>query len=125
MSALKSAVILMGVAIAVLMTLTIYGLYQKSQDPDFKFFDLSGNGKTAAQSIPNAPVSGSPANIDGTSTAFGDVTLDLPPSARIISATSSAQRLTVIVATDGNRANEVWVVDLATGQILGRVKTGP
>ena len=118
MSALKSAVILMGVAIAVLMTLTIYGLYQKSQDPDFKFFDLSGNGKTATQSMPSAPVS-------GTSTAFGDVTLDLPAGARIVSATTSAQRLTVIVATDGTLANQIWVVDLGTGQILGRVKTGP
>lgn len=125
MSALKSAVILMGVAIAVLMTLTIYGLYQKSQDPDFKFFDISGNGKTAQQSMPNAPVSGSPARMPGTSTAFGDVTLDLPAGARIVSATTSAQRLTVIVATDGTRANQIWVIDLGTGQILGRVKTGP
>jgi len=125
MSALKSAVILMGVAIAILMTLTIYGLYQKSQDPDFKFFDLSGNGKAAVQTMPNAPVSGAPSSQHGTSAAFGDVILDLPPGARIVSAATSGSRLTVIVATGGGMADQVWIIDLGTGQVLGRVKTAP
>lgn len=125
MSALKSVVILMGVAIAILMTLTIYGLYQKSQDPDFKFFDLSGKTTAVSQSMPSAPVSGGPDLVSSTATPFGDVTLDLPPGARIVSATTSGTRLTIVVATDATLANQVWVVDLGTGKILGRVKTGP
>jgi len=122
MNALKGVVILMSVAIAILMSLIIYGLYQKSQDADFKFFNLGGKDKPPAAVLPNAPVSG--ALQDG-ATSVGNINLNLPKGARVISATASGTKLIVIIATDGKTANQVWVVDLASGKVLSRVNTGP
>lgn len=115
MQALKGVVILMTLAIAVLMTLIIYGLYQKSQNPDFKYFDLSGGGEAAATTPATAPAM-APGAPDMAVRAFGDITLPLPQGARITSATVSGERLVVVVDD-----TQVWVVDLATGQVLGRV----
>lgn len=122
MKALKGVVILMTLTIAVLMTLIAYGMYQKSQDPEFKFFDLSGGSKSAAateNAVVEAPAGSSIPR------AFGDISLPLPAGAQITSATVSANRLIIITSEtqkDAPNAEQVWVIDLATGQILGRVK---
>lgn len=118
MRALKGLVFVMTLAILVLMTLLVYGLYQKSQDPDFKFFKVSETAPQAAPEAPDGPAPGAVA-----SRAFGDVTLPLPPGARIQSATVSGERLVVIVAMP--EGDQVWVVDLSTGQVLGRIKGHP
>lgn len=125
MQALKGVVILMTLTIAVLMTLILYGMYQKSQNPDFKFFDLGGGDQPAAVAqsavgeVPATPLA-TPSSERAASSrarAFGDLTLPLAPGARITSATVSGERLIVVVDEA-----QVWVVDLANGQVLGRVK---
>jgi hypothetical protein len=128
MKALKGVVIIMTLTIAVLMTLIAYGMYQKSQDPNFKFFDLGTGNKTApaSQTVingPMVPISGTQAPTERL--AFGDVTLDLPPGSQITSATVSGEKLVVIVREPSAQNQSIWVVDLATGQVLGRVKTQP
>lgn len=135
MQALKGVVILMTVTIAVLMTLIVYGMYQKSQDPDFKFFDLGGGDQSAAapqiapQITPDATPDVTPPTGAAvpTARAFGDITLPLPAGARITAATVSGDRLVIVVAGEAQTGEtqtgeQVWVVDLATGQVLGRVK---
>ncbi|HEY9164158.1 MAG TPA: hypothetical protein VIN57_06075 [Magnetovibrio sp.] len=122
MQALKGVVILMTVVIAVLMTLIVYGMYQKSQDPSFKFFDLSGNKPSVA--APQPATSEMPAVTDGQTAqrAFGDVSLDLPTGAQIVSTSVADNRLIIVVAGPIPGGQQVWVVDIATGQVLGRIK---
>ncbi|MFC1673658.1 hypothetical protein ACFL12_05845 [Pseudomonadota bacterium] len=127
MNALKGIVLLMGVAIAVLMTLIIYGMYQKSQNPDFTFFDSSGDAEkqATAPTIPEAPLAGAPTVQQAAPTqAFRDINIDLPQGASISGASASGNQMVLLIAlSDG--ATEVWVIDLATGQTLGKVKTLP
>jgi len=125
MSALKSIVIVMSIAIAILMTMMAYGLYQKSQNPDFKFFNLSRSSKSSPDNIPSAPISG------GNSAAqtpnlkvFGEISLGLPQGSTIVSAKPFGVQLTIVIATDGIHADQVWMVDLRTGKILGQIKVG-
>lgn len=126
MQALKGVVILMTVVIAVLMTLIVYGMYQKSQDPSFKFFDLSdGKGSAVAPHSDAETSTGEmPTVVNQPSTlrAFGDVTLDLPAGAQIVSTSVSGNRLIIVVAGPIVGGQQVWVVDIGTGQVLGRVK---
>lgn len=142
MHALKGVVMIMTLTIAVLMTLIVYGMYQKSQDPSFKFFDLSGDEESVStsptapqappQAVPqvmpqmagntNTPTSGTPTLSTG---AFGDIIVPLPTGARITSTTLSGDRLVIVVSGDGQMGDQVWVIDLASGQIIGRVKTQP
>ena len=125
MNALKGVVILMSLLIAVLMTMMAYGLYQKSQNSDFKFFNFNDTPQAPAENIPSAPVSGALKRpTQGLKASFGDVTLDLPPGASIVSATPSGQQLVIITANDGIRADQVWMLDLTSGKILGRVHAG-
>lgn len=130
MQALKGVVILMTLTIAVLMTLIVYGMYQKSQNPDFKFFDLGGSD-TAAPAAPaaavtaTAPVSGLAEAPTTALRAFGDITLPLGANARIVSATVTGNRLVVITSAPSGEqmgGDQVWVVDMASGKVLGRVK---
>lgn len=125
MTALKGIIIIMTLAIATLMTLIVYGLYQKSQNPDFKFFDFKGSDPVSNEVLPKAPVSGT-ASTGPTSpvTAFGNIKLDLPPGASIISATPSGTQLIVITSSDGTKGDQVWVLDIATGKVLSRINTG-
>lgn len=126
MQALKGVVILMTVAIVVLITLIVYGMYQKSQDPGFKFFNLSGNKPSIAAPQPTTSVSPSqmPSILEGRTArhAFGDVNLDLPSGAQIISTSVSGDRLIIVVAGTIPGGQQVWIVDIVTGQLLGRVK---
>lgn len=141
MNALKGIVFLMTLAIAVLMTLIVYGMYQKSQDPDFKFLDLGGDdisqadgpqtGPQAGTALPSAPSSAPtalpPAPLKSTQpplAAFGDVTLDLPEGASIASASVSGTHMSLIV-TQADGGTEVWVVELSSGAVLGRIKAQP
>ncbi|PCI40273.1 MAG: hypothetical protein COB46_07315 [Rhodospirillaceae bacterium] len=110
----------MTLAIATLMTLIVYGLYQKSQNPDFKFFDFSISDAGPSAVMPVAPVSGTSTPV----TAFGNIKLDLPAGASIVSATPSGTQLIVITSSDGTKGDQVWVLDIATGKVLSRINTG-
>jgi len=125
MHALKGVVILMTVAIAVLMTLIIYGMYQKSQDPNFKFFNLSSNGEKNIAVPVTAPISGADQPAAAMAQPFGDIDLPLPVGAHIASASVSGNRLIVIVTGGSEPAGQVWVIDLGNGHVLGRVKAQP
>ncbi|MBL4748102.1 MAG: hypothetical protein JKY17_04820 [Magnetovibrio sp.] len=124
MNALKGVVILMSLLIATIMAMMAYGLYQKSQNPDFKFFNLGTTDKAPAKIIPQAPVSGGLQGLSNAPVAFDDITLNLPKGARIISATPAGTQIIIITARDGVRADQVWVLDTTLGKILGSVRAG-
>ena len=140
MHALKGVVMIMTLTIAVLMTLIVYGMYQKSQDPSFKFFDLSGDEESVStspptpQAMPQTVPQVMPQMTGNTNTptpntpstrAFGDIIVPLPTGARITSTTLSGDRLVIVVSGDAQVGDQVWDIDLASGQVIGRVKTQP
>ena len=125
MAAVKGLVIFMGFLIVTLMGLIVYGFYQKAQNPNFKFFasDDAQPRITAEAPRPDAVVTPSTAPLIANS--FGEVSLDLPSTAQVISASAAGNRLVMVIARDGQNADLVAVVDMNTGKVLGRVKTSP
>jgi len=47
----------------------------------------------------------------------------LAPSAQVVSAQASDNRLVLVIARDGQTADLVAVIDINSGKVLGRVKT--
>ena len=126
MAALKSLVIIMGILIVFLFGLLVYGIYQKLQNPDFSFFSDSGTVQSQTSTPTNG--SGAPASAMGSSedaARFGEISLDLPQGAKVVSANALGGKLVIVIARDGVNADLVAVIDLNTGQILGQVKTQP
>jgi len=132
MAMAKALVIVMSFLIAVLMGLTIYGFYQKSQNPNYKMFRSDDTpvvqmdatpGASAPKMVSQSPPALTPEITPGTS--FGEISLDLPTTARVISAQASTNRLVLVIARDGQNADLVAVIDINTGKVLGRVKTTP
>lgn len=136
MTAIKGVVFFMGFLIVTLMGLIIYGFYQKSQNPDFKFFadntpptvttsHLANDSSLDAHIKAMPPAVSSGAAPIHPAHSFGEVSLDLPGTARVISVQASGSRLVMTIARDGQNADLVAVVDMSTGKVLGRVKTTP
>ena len=128
MAVAKVLVIVMSFLIAVLMGLIIWGFYQKSQNPNYKMFRSDDTPVVQMDATPGAPTVETapplPAEITP-GASFGEISLDLPTTARVISAQVSANRLVLVIARDGQNADLVTVVDMNTGKVLGRVKTTP
>jgi len=129
MAVAKALVIVMSFLIAVLMGLIIWGFYQKSQNPNYKMFRADDTPVVQSDATPE-PVLDTTPHIQSTAqqvagTSFGEVSLDLPDTARVISAQATQNRLILVIARDGVRADLVAVVDMVSGKVLGRVKTTP
>jgi len=128
MAVAKALVMVMSFLIAVLMGLIIYGFYQKSQNANYKMFrpDDAPVVQMDAKPDSSVPTVAPLPTVDSTpAVSFGEVSLDLPSTARVISAQASADRLVLVIARDGQTADLVAVVDLNSGKVLGRVKTAP
>ena len=129
MAVAKALVIVMSFLIAVLMGLIIWGFYQKSQNPNYKMFRADDTPVVQADATPEPALDTTPLTqptaqqVVGMS--FGEVSLDLPDTARVISAQATQNRLVLVIARDGARADLVAVVDMISGKVLGRVKTTP
>lgn len=136
MAVAKALVIVMSFLIAVLMGLIIYGFYQKSQNPNYKMFRSDDTPVVQMGATPGAPApkTATPPLAEVTpeitpqitpGASFGEISLDLPATARVISAQASTNRLVLVIARDGQNADLVAVIDINTGKVLGRVKTAP
>jgi len=121
MAVAKALIFVMTTLIAVLTGLIVYGLYQKSQDPNFKMFGSNDTPAIEAEQ----PALMMPTQTTGDIASFGEISLDLPATARVVSASTSGHRLILVIARDGQAADLVAVIDLNTGKVLGRVKTTP
>ncbi|MCW9035172.1 MAG: hypothetical protein OQK35_07395 [Alphaproteobacteria bacterium] len=125
MNALKGLVIGMGLLIVAGMALLVWGLYQKAQNPDFKFFDLTGDGKTKIEFATTAPTPPIAQNNESLQD-FGRKTIPLEAGDKLISVTPASQRLVLhIKKTSGQ--HELVIVNMFTGDILGtlNLKTAP
>ena len=112
MTGLKILVGVMTFCIVAMIVLIAYGLYQKSLNPNYRMF---GSDATAVSS-PSEP---SQTSVTG----FGEISLDLPATARIVSTQTDGTRLVLVIARDGQNADLAAVIDLNSGKVLGRVKT--
>ncbi len=119
MRALKGIVAVLGLLIITVMILIVYGMIQKSQNPDFSFF----SGTTDAPLTPAAPTK------QGAGRFADNAQVSLPHGGRIVSTTIGDGRLVISVDEDGTdgveRVDTLIILDLETGRELGRVKVGP
>ena len=113
MHALKALVIGMGVLIALVMGVMAYGLMKKASDPDFTFFDFARRPAAAA---PGAVADIRPG------AAFGDVLVPLGPGCRIEDMKPDGNRLFLRVGPADGACQQIVVIDLASGKIMGNVK---
>jgi hypothetical protein len=118
MRALKTLVVIMGVLIVLVSGFLVYGLMQRSSDPNFSFFGKA-QPKAAATSGPAVPLAtDSAAGL----APFGDVTVRLPAGCTVEDMKPDGGRLFVRVGPASGACSQIVVVDLASGKVLGNVK---
>lgn len=105
MGALKALVIGMGLLLVAGLVALAYGLYYKASHPDFKLFD-----DTKAL----------PAGHMAPASAFGDLSVPLPPGCHIVDMEATGARLYLRSDCD-----TVVVVDTARGTVLGTIGARP
>jgi hypothetical protein len=116
MQGLKALVIGLGIAIVLAMAGLVWGLYYKSQHPDFKLFGgpaPAGEATAERDGPPPAPpTSGTP--------AFGALLAPLPAGCALAEMRPQGNRLYL-----RGDCGVVAVVDVGGGRLLGTVDTRP
>ncbi len=128
MQALKGLVAGLAVLIVIAMTTIAYGLYRKSDDPDFKFFSLGENEptQTVAQPSPLPVPATALAKTPGAApTAFGEVMLSQPHGCSIAAVSGDGVRIFMKIGPAGPKCERVLVVDASNGSLLGTLKVTP
>ncbi len=125
MQALKGLVVGLTILIVVAMTVIAYGLYRKSDEPDFKFFSLGGKEAPAAANQPAVLPSPATAMAGAPTNAFGDVLLSLPEGCTIASVSGDGARIFLKIGPAGATCERVIVVNAASGALLGTLKVSP
>lgn len=132
---LVSAVIGMGILIVLGMIALVYGLIQKSDNPDFKFFDLATEAPELEKALQDieVPLVGkkkeSPAPTTATAAAtparaFGDLRLEIPKGYRVVETDMDSQRLVLRLTNDAG-INRLMILDINTGAKLGGLSLHP
>ena len=125
MQALKGLVAGMAILIVIAMSTIAYGLYRKSDDPDFKFFSLGGNetienaGQPPALPVPATATTAAPTI---TPKAFGEVMMSLPQGCTIAAVSGDGARIFLKIGPSGPGCERVLVVDATNGSLLGTLK---
>ena len=112
MQALKSLVIGMGLLIVVGTILIVYGLIQRSSDPEFSFFGLKGDDAPTTRTVQ--------ADADTILRPFGDITVPLASGCRIEDMRPDDGQLFVRVGPEGSCAR-IIAIELSSGKVLGNV----
>ncbi|NVJ91879.1 MAG: hypothetical protein HWE34_09495 [Methylocystaceae bacterium] len=140
---LVSAVIGMGILIVLGMIALVYGLIQKSDNPDFKFFDLATEapelekalqdievplvGKKKESPVPattTPATTTAPAPTTTPARAFGDLRLEIPKGYRVVETDMDSQRLVLRLTNDAG-VNRLMILDINTGAKLGGLSLHP
>ena len=127
MQALKALVAMLTILIVIAMTVIAYGMYRKSDDHDFKFFELGGASTTPDTTQPSAlpaPTGGMKAGAP-TPEAFGEVMLSLPTGCTIFTVSGDGFRIFLKIGPAGPKCERVIVMDAASGTLLGTLKVFP
>lgn len=136
---LVSAVVGMGILIVLGMIALVYGLIQKSDNPDFKFFDLATEapelekalqdievplvGKKKESPVP-ATTTPATAKAPTPARAFGDLRLEIPKGYRVVETDMDSQRLVLRLTNDAG-VNRLMILDINTGAKLGGLSLHP
>ncbi|MGB0682034.1 MAG: hypothetical protein ACPGOV_04980 [Magnetovibrionaceae bacterium] len=118
---LKALVIGLAVLIVMAMGLLVYGLIQRSDNPDFSFF---GDSEPVAQQS-EAPVAPPLAAKAATGIAFGETMVTIPDGCRLEDLATEAGRVLLRIGPSAGACPRVIVVDLATGEVLGSIRVAP
>ncbi|WP_417789772.1 hypothetical protein [Terasakiella pusilla] len=130
---LVSIVIGMGLLIVLGLVALVYGLIQKADNPDFKFFDLSKNTPGIEEAIKDVEVplvgnkSSQPQNnvaAPAPVKAFGDMRLEIPQGYKVVETDLDSQRLVLRLINDAG-INKLMVLDINTGAKLGGLSLHP
>jgi hypothetical protein len=117
MQALKGLVIGMGVLIVAGMVLLVYGLYQKANDPDFKFFSLNEEKSNVEQSVA-PPVANSPTVTRRPQSSFGNTAIPLALGDSLVSMIAEDNRL-IMHIRNSSGSEKVVITDMNRGTLLG------
>jgi len=135
---LVSAVVGMGILIILGMIALVYGLIQKSDNPDFKFFDLATEVPELEQALKEVEVPLVGKKKDTTPTpqatvsptamtpakAFGDMRLEIPKGYKIVETDMDSQRL-VLRMINEQGINRLMILDINSGAKLGGLSLAP
>ena len=129
MQALKGLVIGLGLTIVLVMGLIVWGLYKKSEDPDFKMFSFSSAPSDEAKT-PAGPAPAALPTIQGKpwGKPWGTQSLGLPPGCEIAHMAVDQGRLFLHTRPVGGGTQPgcagVTIVDPASGTVIGRIDAG-
>ncbi len=133
---LVSAVVGMGILIVLGMVALVYGLIQKQDNPDFKFFDLSKEVPELEQALKEVEVpligkknsASTPAPIATEAVvpakAFGDIRVEIPQGYKVVETDMDSQRL-VLRLTNDVGINRLIILDINSGAKLGGLSLHP
>jgi hypothetical protein len=124
MQGLKVLVAMLTILIVIAMTIIAYGMYRKSDDPDFKFFELGGDSMAPHKTQPSAlsKPTGHMKNGVPTPTVFGEIMLSLPTGCNISTVSGDGFRIFFKVGPAEPKCERVIVMDAANGVLLGTIK---
>ena len=136
-SVLVSAVAGMGILIVLGMVALVYGLIQKSDNPDFKFFDLATEAPELEQAIKDmdvpllgkkkvkeTPVVPTMSAVSTPARALGDLRLEIPKGFRVNDTDLAGNRLIVRLGNDLG-ITRLLILDVNTGAKLGTIALEP
>ena len=124
MQALKVLVAMLTILIVIVMTIIAYGMYRKSSNPNFKFFELGGDSTAESMTQPSAlpePTGGMNAGAP-TPKAFGEIMLSLPTGCNISTVSGDSFRIFFKVGPAEPKCERVIIMDAASGALLGTIK---
>lgn len=128
-SVLVSAVVGMGILIILGMVALVYGLIQKADNPDFKFFDLATEAPELEKALKEVevPLVGKKKPETATNVApnpvvpakaFGDMRIEIPKGYKVVETDMDSQRLVLRLINDAG-VNRLMILDINTGAKLG------
>jgi len=134
---LVSAVVGMGILIVLGLVALVYGLIQKSDNPDFKFFDLATEAPGLEQALKEieVPLLGKKKSMetpavtkmtapDTAPRALGDLRLEIPKGFRVNDTNLQGNRLIVRLGNDLG-ITRLLILDVSTGAKLGTIAFEP
>ncbi|SCA58020.1 hypothetical protein MTBPR1_80074 [Candidatus Terasakiella magnetica] len=135
---LVSAVVGMGVLIILGMIALVYGLMQKADNPDFKFFDLATEAPELEKALKDIEVplvgkkseaetvapTAAPVSVVAPVRAFGDMRIEIPTGYKVVETDIDSQRLVLRLINEVG-INRLMVLDINTGAKLGGLSLHP
>jgi hypothetical protein len=127
MQALKVLVTILTILIVVAVTVIAYGMYRKSGDPDFKFFELSGSSTAPDSSqLPALPTpTDNMKDSVNAPKSFGEIMLSIPAGCNISTVSGDGYRIFLKVGPTEPKCERVIVIDAISGVLLGTLRASP